>query len=411
VSAFCGKGSVPEQQQITTAIMGERLMTMVCTFDLKSPRISAFQVHEFIFETMGLTEDDICMIQIDGPRRRVFIKFVAEQKLEATLRETGGALTYRHVEGEQSQVLVERAGMGMRDVRIANLPPEVQNRAVSEALTCYGETMEIKDEMWTNAYRYKISNGIRQVKLNLKKHLPSRLTIAGYTVEVTYPGQPATCYACHEPGHVFAVCPHRRRGTPRVGGQGKHTWADVVAEKTNEKTTDEMATCDEHRQSTQGRGQDDDTLQDRRKENGTSKDNSSLLGSKDKDTEVDHVGPPCTSTETPVSPMVPGVESKGPQVPIPGTCDEDRSDKSPPPPIISTDSRIGAPAIHQPSPSLPRTDDPQQSGDVDMSQLDPDAILVSQPTSPKRIKKTATGKEYGKSRERTRSRTRFSAFQ
>jgi hypothetical protein len=55
--------------------MAERQNTLVCIFDPRSPRISAFQIHQWIYETMGLKEDEVSMIQIDGPRRRVYIQF------------------------------------------------------------------------------------------------------------------------------------------------------------------------------------------------------------------------------------------------------------------------------------------------------------------------------------------------
>jgi hypothetical protein len=106
--------------------------------------------------------------------------------------------------------------MGLREIRGANLPPEVPKRVQSEKMAKFGEVMEIKDEIWAPVYRYKISNGIRTIKIKLKTHTPSRLIVSGHTVEVSYAGQPATCYACNETGHVFSDCPHRRRGP--VGG-------------------------------------------------------------------------------------------------------------------------------------------------------------------------------------------------
>jgi hypothetical protein len=39
--------------------MAERQNTLVCIFDPRSPRISAYQIHEWIYETMGLLEDDV----------------------------------------------------------------------------------------------------------------------------------------------------------------------------------------------------------------------------------------------------------------------------------------------------------------------------------------------------------------
>jgi hypothetical protein len=95
------------------------------------------------------------MIQIDGPRGHVYIKFVNEQKLNKTLQDVNGIQTYRHDNGEQSKVIIEIAGMGMRDTD-SHPPPEVSDRVIQESLSKYGDVLEIKAELWTNSYRYKI---------------------------------------------------------------------------------------------------------------------------------------------------------------------------------------------------------------------------------------------------------------
>jgi hypothetical protein len=67
--------------------MSERQNTIVCMFDIKSPRISAFNIHEWILETLKLAEEDLCMIQIDGPRRHVYIKFKNSEQVHTVLNE------------------------------------------------------------------------------------------------------------------------------------------------------------------------------------------------------------------------------------------------------------------------------------------------------------------------------------
>ena len=44
--------------------------------------------------------------------------------------------------------------MGVRRIRIANLPPEVPDRTIREMLTKYDEVNDITEDAWSRAYRY-----------------------------------------------------------------------------------------------------------------------------------------------------------------------------------------------------------------------------------------------------------------
>jgi hypothetical protein len=160
-----------------------------------------------IFETLQLEENDLYMIQIDGPKRHVYIKFKNTDKFQHILQESDGHYDYRHKNGEISKVQIEPAGMGIRTVRIANLPPEMSERAIINTLSHYGEVKEVKEERWPKSYRYKIANGIRLVTLNLRLHIPSYLTIANNKVLLPYEDQPMTCYGCSNTGDLYQECP------------------------------------------------------------------------------------------------------------------------------------------------------------------------------------------------------------
>ena len=70
------------------------------------------------------------MIQVDGPRRRIYIKFVTSEKMQTVLRSTAGQLEFQHETGEISIVHLDKAGMGLRMIRIANLPQEVSDKTL-----------------------------------------------------------------------------------------------------------------------------------------------------------------------------------------------------------------------------------------------------------------------------------------
>jgi hypothetical protein len=151
------------------------------------------------------------MIQVDGPTRRVYIKFISEERAQAVLQDSKGPLEFRHDNGELSQVIIELAGMGTKKIRIARLPPEVTANMKRASLTKYGEVKNMRNEIWTLAYKYKIYNGITIVDMKLTKHLPSHMAIAGYDTLISYDGQPPTCYRRNETGHQQQDCPRRKR--------------------------------------------------------------------------------------------------------------------------------------------------------------------------------------------------------
>jgi hypothetical protein len=207
--------------------MTDRQNTLVCIFEMSSPRISAYHIHERIFESLRL-EGPLYDSNRRTEARHVYIKFQNLDKLQAILRETGGKKEYRNENGEISRVQIEMAGMGIRTVRIVNLPPEVPDSTIKNILSCYGEVKEIKEERWLKTYRYKIPNGIRLATLNLRKHIPSYLHMANNRVLLSYEGQPVTCYGCGATGHLYQDCPTRLNTTQRPKPQEAATWSTVV---------------------------------------------------------------------------------------------------------------------------------------------------------------------------------------
>jgi len=75
------------------------------------------------------------MIQIDGPKRQVIIKFVDLMYAQEVLDATNGQAEYKLTNGEIYIVRVEMAGMGTKSVRIANLTPETKEEKIRAALT------------------------------------------------------------------------------------------------------------------------------------------------------------------------------------------------------------------------------------------------------------------------------------
>ena len=178
-------------------------------------------------------------MQIDGPRRRVYIKFVSAERMQSILQNIQGQQEYNHDNGEIPIVKVELAGMGVRRVRVAGLPPEVKEPVLRDAMSKYEDVKIIQEEQWPNQYRYKASNWVKIVELNLKKHVPSHMFIAGHRVPITYEGQPPTCYNCNEQGRHSVECPYRRSSTPTYTSNRAESWAHAVKHGTTRQQQEE----------------------------------------------------------------------------------------------------------------------------------------------------------------------------
>jgi hypothetical protein len=208
--------------------MSERQNTIVCRFDMASPRISAYQIHEWLHETLQLDERDVRMVQVDGPKRQVFIKFSDSDKMQTIVQDTLGTAEYRHDTGEISQVKIEFAGMGRRRIRIANLPPETPDSKIRTTLAKYGEIADISEEKWSKAYRYQVSNGVRIAHITLTRHVPSVINIDGVRALITYEGQPVTCFGCGETGHQYQGCTKKRNLRQQTQQSNTASWADIA---------------------------------------------------------------------------------------------------------------------------------------------------------------------------------------
>jgi hypothetical protein len=204
---------------------------------MASPKMTACDVHEWIYDTLRLPEEEVRMIQIDGTKRQVYIKLAEQKAAMNLLQTTARQADCKHHNGEITKVTINMAGMGNKRIRIANLPPEIPENAVKTALTPYGTVTDIREEKWARTYRYVVANGIRQVMMSLTKHIPSHLTIEGHRVLISYEGQRTTCYGCGEIGHLYPSCPKRQPMTAETQTRQPNTYASTVANSTHPQQT------------------------------------------------------------------------------------------------------------------------------------------------------------------------------
>jgi hypothetical protein len=210
--------------------MAERHNT-VCFFDLSSPRITAYDIHEWIFAVLRIPEHTAKMIQIDGIKRHVYIKLADTESVLALLRDTAGQAQYKYPSGELSIVNITLAGLGTKRVRIANLAPEVSNDTPRATLAPYGKIVDIQNKRWSKT---QICSGQRRPARDdgFVPTYPYQLTVAGQRALLSYEGQPDTCYGCGETGHMYQRCPARRKLGSAMTIATAATYSSIVTDST-----------------------------------------------------------------------------------------------------------------------------------------------------------------------------------
>lgn len=126
---------------------------IVCDFGLRSPNISAYEFHEWIYDQMCLNDQESTMVQIDVPKRQVYIMLREVGRMQDKFHSTGEQAEYYHSNGEISTVRISTAAMGTRRERIANLPPEMSDGVPWTVLSRYGEVRDIQAETCSLLYR------------------------------------------------------------------------------------------------------------------------------------------------------------------------------------------------------------------------------------------------------------------
>jgi hypothetical protein len=94
--------------------MAQLYITVVCTFEQSSLRISAHDSYECIFEELPIQVHNVKIIQVGVIKRNVY-KQADSACVHTLLRETNGQAAYKHQSGELSHINIEIASLGIND--------------------------------------------------------------------------------------------------------------------------------------------------------------------------------------------------------------------------------------------------------------------------------------------------------
>jgi hypothetical protein len=166
-----------------------RKNTVKCILTGNQQKPSPAEIHGLTADTLKLTIDHMEAIQLDTLEGVVYIKLVNKHQMDNLLIATSGKSFLQRYDGTQIEIMLVPANLNTVTVRVFNVPLEMGNERITEALSKYGKIHDIRNEKWSTAYAFPIYSGIRAIKMEVNTPILSRVYIAGCKAFITYDGQ------------------------------------------------------------------------------------------------------------------------------------------------------------------------------------------------------------------------------
>lgn len=210
----------------------KRINTLKIKFPATAKKPSAYEIHQWLVETMRVNTDQVDTIQLHNRDFAIYLKLVSVTLYNKLLNEHKGDKMFKYESGEEIQIVVSAADIQSTTVRIFNLPPEIPNIIISNTLSKYGQIHDIRSEKWNDQYPLPVNNGVKAVKMDIKIPIPTLLKIGMYTASLNYPGQIQVCFRCGEPGHFKQDCKQQFTTLPIRPHNKNRLLSDIVRQHT-----------------------------------------------------------------------------------------------------------------------------------------------------------------------------------
>ncbi|KAL1376635.1 hypothetical protein pipiens_016785 [Culex pipiens pipiens] len=183
-------------------------------------------VYDFIADKLLLTEADVAAIQPDLAESKVYVECHSLEKAEEVVRRFDGSQELVN-NGEVHKIKLQMED-GATEVKIYHLPPRMPNEEITRFMESYGEILSIRNETCKSKRFANTPNGVRMVRIRLRKQIPSFISVKGYSTYVTYSNQIQTCKHCGDCVHYGTSCGEIRVNKAATG-RAQISYADIAS--------------------------------------------------------------------------------------------------------------------------------------------------------------------------------------
>lgn len=175
---------------------------LVVDFSVLPERPKLEVVQRFVEKGLGIVASDLRSIQLHNIRHCVLIEMADQAAALKIATEHHLKYAFKAHPAIKIPVYIDDNTV---DVRLHDLPLDLPNTKITEAMQHYGEVLTIRDEVWRNFFA-GVPNGVRVLKMKLSKPVPSYITVCELLTLATHTNQIATCRRCGEKRHVSKNC-------------------------------------------------------------------------------------------------------------------------------------------------------------------------------------------------------------
>lgn len=160
-------------------------------------------IKNFLVEQVKLDLSQVKNLQISTSMNQVFIEMMIPDEAVQIARNHNAK---HFVVSEKKKFFIPLyVEDGATTVKVHDLPPTMPNNLVAAQFEKFGRVVSIRDEVWREFFP-GVPNGVRVIRINLVKPIPSFLMIEGVLAYTVYINQIKTCRHCSRKLHPGQKC-------------------------------------------------------------------------------------------------------------------------------------------------------------------------------------------------------------
>lgn len=183
-----------------------RKNTLKVNFPVGSIQPTDKEMVDFVLQ-YGLTGIELHSVYKDISDSCIYIKFHTREVMADFLSNSQSNITFNYLNGTIVKVSISDANIDCIYLRIFNLPPEIEDKDIIEALKKYGAIKSINKEKYPPSFGLDAFTGVRGAFLEMQHEVPNFIYVQRFRARIQYIGQKEICFLCKLHGHKKTDCP------------------------------------------------------------------------------------------------------------------------------------------------------------------------------------------------------------